>query len=34
MPSEMGIMDCCDRARMDPKLNPRHLWDEEEDRAN
>lgn len=30
MPPEMGIMDCCDEARMNPVLNPRHLWTKEE----
>jgi hypothetical protein len=30
MPQEMGIMDCCDNARMDVAVNPRHLWGEEE----
>ena len=30
MPREMGIQDCCDQARMDPKINPRHLWSESE----
>jgi hypothetical protein len=31
MPPEMGIMDCCDTARMDPAVNPRHMWREDED---
>jgi hypothetical protein len=31
MPPEMGITDCCDRARMDPAVNPRHMWREDED---
>ncbi len=26
MSPEMGITDCCDEARMNAKLNPRHLW--------
>jgi len=26
MPPEMGIQDCCDQARMDSRVNPRHLW--------
>lgn len=30
MPPEMGITDCCDEARMNSKINPRHLWNEEE----
>ena len=30
MPSEMCILDCCDEARMDPAVNPRHMWSEEE----
>lgn len=33
MPPEMGIMDCCDEARMDPAVNPRHLWSEDEHEA-
>lgn len=32
MPPEMGIMDCCDQARMDSRFNPRHLWTAEEAR--
>jgi hypothetical protein len=28
MPLEMGGSDCCEDARQDWKLNPRHLWDE------
>lgn len=26
MPLEMCIPDCCDDARMDPAINPRHMW--------
>jgi hypothetical protein len=34
IPPGYGITDCCDRARTDPKINPRHLWDENDsDRA-
>jgi hypothetical protein len=30
VPLEANIPDCCDEARMDPDINPRHLWNEEE----
>jgi hypothetical protein len=30
VPLEFGIPDCCDEARMDPGINARHLWNEEE----
>lgn len=30
VPLAMNIPDCCDEARMSPKVNPRHLWNEEE----
>lgn len=32
VPLEMNIPDCCDRARMNPSINPRHLWSEDETR--
>jgi hypothetical protein len=31
VPPEVGIPGCCDEARMDPSINPRHLWRKDED---
>jgi Tfp pilus assembly protein PilX len=31
VPLETGIAGCCDEARMNPAVNPRHLWRENED---
>jgi len=30
VPLEMVIPACCDEARINPAVNPRHLWNEEE----
>lgn len=31
VPPEWGIPSCCDEARMDSRVNPRHLWSETDD---